>query len=181
MFGTTVAITYGFLQLMSLSLATAATFSKELTGTVLNKIIRKEVQAQVNTCMEGTQRTCRVGVGEQYWEGWAEHTGSGAKTWWVKLATTPVCDLGKFGFGVMVAWAILSFSLIVAYATKPRHKQLMLYKGLFGAGVGLYAIIFVLSVIMNRELWIRALLFFAMQAGLLSMLWAMVQVMEAND
>ena len=57
----------------------------------------------------------------------------------------------------------------------------MLYKGLFGAGVGLYAIIFVLSVIMNRELWIRALLFFAMQAGLLSMLWAMVQVMEAND
>lgn len=87
------------------------------------------------------------------------HTGTG----WLY---TGVCPLGKFGAWVILLW---SMALIVMEFLLPTSDMFPV----FIVHIAVMGIIFILSFIMNRPLWIRSIPFFWMQTIAATLLFAL--------
>jgi hypothetical protein len=90
-----------------------------------------------------------------------EHTGSG-------ILTAGVCPLGKVGAWVIVLWSLIMISLLIYFYnkyTKPTDiKRINTIFGILNSVI--MGVIFLMSFIMNRALFIRTLPFFLTQIAI---------------
>lgn len=83
-----------------------------------------------------------------------EHTGYG-------LLTAGVCPLGKVGAWFILIWSIILISLLYYYNKYTSLKDINRVNKIFGIMNSFFiGIIFILTLIMNRPLFIKTLPFF---------------------
>lgn len=83
------------------------------------------------------------------------------------ILTSGVCPLGKFGAWVIFVWSTIILLLLSSVYTKNDSSQIKTTNIVVGSlNAAIIGIIFILTLIMNRDLWIRTLPFFLTQVGI---------------
>ena len=97
----------------------------------------------------------------QHWGkySWLAHRGN-------NIFTAGVCPLGKFGAWFILLWTIFTIIMLYYYYDKyTENIDIQRINNIFGIlNIVIMSIIFILTLIMNRPLFIRTLPFFYLQS-----------------